>query len=33
MFKNSGYSLLNWIGKHAEYNTLLLKGIIKCVTV
>lgn len=23
---------LNWNGKHAEYNTLLLKGLIKCVT-
>lgn len=32
MLKNYGYSLLNWIGKHAEYITLLLKGIFKCMT-
>lgn len=26
------FPFLNWNGKHAEYNTLLLKGLIKCVT-
>lgn len=30
--QNNGYSLLKWSGKHAEYNTLLLKGINKCMT-
>lgn len=35
--ETDGYSLLNWTGKHAEYNTLLfffffLKGIIQCMT-